>query len=231
MAYKRVDGRKPNETRPVEAKVGVIKNAKGSALFKIGTTTAYAAVYGPREIYPKFLADPKGGKLRCNYDMMPFSGQGERGRPGPNRRAKEISLITEKALSPVMDLTDFPNSVVDVFIELPQSDGGTRCAGICAASLALADAGFRMKDLPVAIACGMVEDTIIADLSYIEDSAEGGVDLPMTILPRTGQITHLQMDGVIKPAKLREAFALGRECAIRINKIMVDALKAKFKEE
>ncbi|MBU0472511.1 MAG: exosome complex exonuclease Rrp41, partial [Nanoarchaeota archaeon] len=48
MTYKkRVDGRKFDETRPIEAKAGVIKNADGSAFFRIGKTSAYAAVYGP----------------------------------------------------------------------------------------------------------------------------------------------------------------------------------------
>ena len=87
---KRFDGRKFDETRPIEAEAGVIKKADGSARFKIGNTVAYAAVYGPRELFPRNQHDPKKGKLRCNYSMMAFSGTGERIRPGPNRRAKEI---------------------------------------------------------------------------------------------------------------------------------------------
>ena len=152
MAYtKRVDGRKQKEIRPITAKAGVIKNADGSAYFKIGNTVAYAAVYGPRELHPKFMQDPSTGILRCNYNMMPFAGMGNRVKPGQNRRAKEISMVTEKALLPVVDLKEFPNAVVDVFIELPQTDAGSRCAGICAASIALAYAGIPMKDLVSAV--------------------------------------------------------------------------------
>ena len=93
MGYdKRQDGRSDKETRPVEAKTGVIARADGSAWFKIGKTAAYAAVYGPRELYPRFLQNPTSGILRCHYNMMPFSGSGERVRPGANRRAKEISI-------------------------------------------------------------------------------------------------------------------------------------------
>ena len=89
MSYEtRNDGRKLDELRPISAKVGVIKKADGSAYFKIGKTVAYAAVYGPRDLYPKFKQDPKRGILRCHYNMMPFSGTGERVRPGQNRRAK-----------------------------------------------------------------------------------------------------------------------------------------------
>ncbi len=84
----RLDGRKFDQMRPIEAKVGVIKNADGSAYFKIGGTAAYAAVYGPREMHPKFMQNPKSGVLRCSYNMMPFSGAGERVRPGGNRRSK-----------------------------------------------------------------------------------------------------------------------------------------------
>ena len=88
MAYpERLDKRKFDETRKVEAKVGVIKRADGSALFKIGKTHAYAAVYGPRELFPKFMQNPEGGILRVNYNMMPFSGHGDRVRPGSNRRS------------------------------------------------------------------------------------------------------------------------------------------------
>ena len=137
----RIDGRKDDELRPIEAKAGVIKRADGSAYFRIGNTWAYAAVYGPRDLHPKFLQDPKKGTLRCEYNMMAFSGMGDRVRPGPSRRSKEISMVTEKALLPAISLDEFPNTVVDVFIELPQTDAGSRCAGICAASIALADAG------------------------------------------------------------------------------------------
>ena len=120
MAYKeRIDKRKFEEPRKMEAKVGVIPNADGSAYFKIGNTWAYAAVYGPRNLHPKFMQDPSKGILRCNYNMLPFSGSGDRVRPGSSRRSKEISMVTEKSLLPVLDLRDYPNSVVDVFIELP----------------------------------------------------------------------------------------------------------------
>src|SRR3989338_3537402 len=167
MTYtKRVDGRKKDELRPMEAKSGVIPNADGSAYFRIGKTTAYAAVYGPRELYPKFKQNPKTGILRCFYNMMPFSGMGDRVRPGGNRRSKEISMVMEKALAPVIDLTEFPNTAVDVFVELPQTDAGSRCAAICAAAIALADAGITMSDIVSAIAVGRVDDKIVADLNY-----------------------------------------------------------------
>src|SRR3989338_7687386 len=102
MVYtKRLDGRKFNETRKIEAKVGVIPNADGSAMFKIGDTIAIAAVYGPRDLHPRFLQNPQKGVLRCIYDMCSFSVL-ERKRPGPNRRSMEISFVTENALLPIL---------------------------------------------------------------------------------------------------------------------------------
>lgn len=237
MSYKkRLDGRGFNEIRPMTAKVGVIKNAVGSAFFKIGHTSAYAAVYGPRELHPRFLQNPERGVLRCHYNMMPFAGPGERGRPGPNRRAKEISFVTEKALEPVMDLSDFPNTVVDVFIELPETDAGSRCAGIVAASMALADAGFAMKDLPCSIAAGRVADKIVIDLNGDEEHYEdednlGVADLALTILPNTGIVTHMQMDGKISEEQLAEAIENAKEAIKQIYEVQKNALKEKYTGE
>jgi len=231
MFTKRSDGRKFGEMRPMEAKVGVIKRADGSAMFKIGKTIAYAAVYGPRSLYPKFLQNKDRAVLRCNYNMIAFSGSGDRIRPGPNRRSKEISLITEKALFPSIDLKAYPGSVIDVFIELVQTDSGTRCAGICAAAMALADAGFVMKDLVSAIALGRVEDKIIVDATKEEeDYPDGMADVPVAMMPRKGEITLLQDDGFLTKEQLKEILELASKACKEINKIQREALKEKYKE-
>ena len=234
MEYKeRYDGRKHNETRPIEAKAGVLKNADGSAYFKIGDTIAYAAVYGPRDLHPKFLQNPKKGIIRVNYNMMAFAGPGERNRPGPNRRAKEISMVTAKSLEPVVDLDKYPNAVVDVFIELPQTDAGSRCAGICAASIALADAGIVMKDMVPAIAVGLVGDTPVVDLSYQEEQPEGmeAVDVPVAMIPSTGEVTLLQMDGIVSKDKLVEVIKMAKEACATIADTQREALRAKYTGE
>ncbi len=231
MAYKkRIEDRGFEETRPIEAKVGVIPKADGSAYFKIGKTWAYAAVYGPRNLYPRFLQDPQKGILRCNYNMMPFSGSGERVRPGGSRRSKEISLVTEKALLPVLDLNEYPNSVVDVFIELPQTEAGSRCAGICAASMALADAGLAMKDLVAAVSVGRVDDKLVVDLDYSEESyADGTVaDIPVAMMPNSGRISLLQMDGEISKEDLFKALELAKKACKKIYDAQKNALKNKY---
>jgi len=230
MTYsKRSDGRKFDEPRPMEAKVGVIPRADGSAMFKIGKTIAYAAVYGPRALHPTHLRNPEKGTLRCNYNMMSFSGSGDRVRPGPSRRSKEINLVTSKALLPVMDLKDYPNTVVDVFIELLQTDAGTRCAGITAASLALADAGLCMKDMVVGISVGKVGDKLVVDLSKEEEDYEGGAtDIPIAILPRSGKVSLLQLDGDITRDELKKSLDDLKKVASKIYEIQKKALKEKY---
>jgi len=228
MSYNRENGRKLDELRPISAKVGVIPNADGSAMFQIGNTKAYAAVYGPRELYPRFLQNPSKGILRVNYNMMPFAGHGDRVRPGPNRRSKEISLVAAKALAPVVDLSQFPNAVVDVFIELPQTDAGTRCAGICAASMALADAGLPMRDLVASMSMGYMDGSIVADIDAHEDCDLGATDIPVAFLPNSNKLTLMQMDGKISQPELKKLLDVGLQMCKKINAVQVKALKAKY---
>ncbi|MBL7054580.1 exosome complex exonuclease Rrp41 [Candidatus Woesearchaeota archaeon] len=234
MSYsKRADGRKFDEMRKIEAKAGVIPNADGSAFFKIGNTGAYAAVYGPRNLYPRFLQNPKKGILRCHYNMMPFSGKGNRVRPGGSRRSKEISLVTGKALLPVLNLDEYPNSVVDVFIELPETEAGSRCAGICAASMALADAGLLMKDLVSAVSVGRVDDRLVIDLDAVEESYEEGpvADIPIAMMTNSDKITLLQMDGLVKKEQLMEVLEMAKKACKEVYDIQKQALKDKYKVE
>ena len=230
MSYtKRADKRKFDEMRELDAKVGIIKRADGSAMFRMGDTIAIAAVYGPRELHPRFLQNPEKGILRCNYDMLSFSVP-ERKRPGPSRRSSEISLVTAKALLPVLDLAQFPNTVIDVFIEIIQANAGTRCAGICAAAMALADAGIPMKDLVVAVSVGKVGDKVVVDLCKEEEDYEGGsTDTPVAIMPRLNEITLLQLDGNVTRAELKEALDSAKKACEQIYKVQQKALKDKYK--
>lgn len=233
MAYiKRFDGRKFEDLRPMSAKVGVISRADGSAMFRIGHTCALAAVYGPRDLHPKFLQNPRTGILRCNYNMMPFSGHGERVRPGGGRRSKELSMVIEQALIPVLNLRDYPNAVVDVFIELPQTDAGTRCAAIVAASMALADAGLQMNELVSAVAVGQVGSQVVADLTYDEEAYEeepGTTDIPVAVLSNSGKVTLLQLDGEISKDNLKKALLLAKKVCAQISDLQRKALREKYK--
>ena len=230
MAYtKRLDGRKFDELRPMEAKAGVIPNADGSALVKAGKTTAYAAVYGPRELFPRFKQNPKTGIVRCHYGMMPFSGSGERIRPGNSRRSQEIAMVMEKSLNAMIDLSAFPNAVVDIYVDLPQTDAGTRCAAISAASIALADAGIPMKDMISSVAVGEVDGTVVADLSYDEEAYDAIVsDIPVAMTHNTKEITLLQMDGEISKENLMKALEMAKVGTETVYELQMKALKEKF---
>jgi len=228
MAYtKRFDGRKFDEPREITAKVGVVPNADGSAMFSFGKTIAIAAVYGPKELHPQHLQNPETGILRSNYQMMSFSVN-DRIRPGPNKRSTEISKITDWALNEAVMLGDFPNRVVDVHIMIPQADASTRCAGINAASMALAHAGVPMKDLVCSISIGKMDKQLVVDVDKEEEDyeeGEGATDVAVSYMGKSGKLTHIQLDGTINPKELKEATALGQKIAAEIYEIQKKALK------
>jgi len=190
---KREGNRKPGELRPVEIVVGVVPNADGSAMVRLGKTTAIAAVYGPRAVYPKWKQLSERGILNCVYSMVPFSTN-ERCRPGPSRRSREISKVTTDALAPAIFLEEYPKSVIDVYIDIIQAEAGTRTAGINAASVALADAGISMRGLVSSVAAGKIGKEYALDLEGKEEDASK-CDIPIAYMPREKKITLLQMDG------------------------------------
>ncbi len=224
--FERPDGRKFDETREVKAKVGVVPNADGSAMFSFGDTIAIAAVYGPRKMHPQHQQDPEKGTLRCNYNMLSFS-VAERIRPGPSRRSTEISKITEWALEPVLMIDNFPNNVIDVHINILQANASTRCAGINAAAMALAHAGIPMKGLVSSVSIGKLDKQLVVDLSKKEEDweeGEGATDIPITFT-HDGKITHIQLDGKISTKQLKEVIELARKATKEIYEIQKKALK------
>ena len=222
----RVDGRRPDEMRPIELKVGVLKQANGSASIRQGKTYIIAGVYGPRELHPRHLTLNDRAYLRVEYRMATFSVP-DRKRPAPSRREKEISMVIANALKPALFLEEFPKAVVDVFIQVIQADGGTRCAAINAASLALADAGIPMKSLVPAVAVGKAEGKLIVDLGDEEDKYGQG-DVPMAIMPQTEEITLLQQDGSFTREELLEAMQMGINSCKYLHELQKEALRRAY---
>lgn len=222
----RVDGRKLDELRPIELTVGSVDNADGSAYIEQGKNKIVAAVYGPRETHPRHLAQPDKAVLRCRYHMAPFSVE-ERKSPAPSRREMELSKVIREALEPSIFLEQYPRTSIDLFIEVLQADGGTRCASVTAASLALADAGIPMRDLIVACASGKVDGKIALDLNDTEDK-EGEADVPVSLMPNLDVITLLQMDGMLTPKEFEEALSLAIDGCNRIYALQKEALKTKY---
>ncbi len=230
MTYKkRYDGRKDDEPREIKIKVGVIPRADGSAEFSFGDTRAIAAVYGPRKLHPKHLENPEKGLLRCSYDLASFSVD-ERKKPGISRRSQEISHVIASAFNSVVNLDNFPNTVVDVIIEVFQADAGTRCAGINAASIALAHAGVPMNDLVTSVSVGKIGGNIVVDLTkkeedYEEDGEKMATDIPVAVLPREGKIALFQADGKISPEELKKALDMAYDSCLKIADMQKKALK------
>ncbi|WJI09037.1 exosome complex exonuclease Rrp41 [Methanobacterium sp. CWC-01] len=222
----RSDGRAYNELRPLKIEAGVLERADGSAYLEFGDNKVLAAVYGPREFHIRRFLKPNMAVLRCRYNMAPFSVE-DRKRPGPDRRSLEISKLTSEALSPAVFLEKFPRSSIDVFIEVLQAEGGTRCAGITAASVALADAGIPMRDMVAACAAGKANGQIVMDLSEWEDK-EGEADVPVAIMPRTGEITLLQMDGQLTKDEFEQALDLAKEGCMKISEEQKKAIKNRY---
>lgn len=198
----RTDGRTSDELREIRIQVGVVKNADGSAFIEFGSNKIIVAVYGPREVHPKHMALPDRCVLRCRYHMSPFSTD-TRKNPAPSRREVEISKVMREALEPALMLEDYPRAAIDVFVEVLQADGGSRCAGITAASVALADAGINMRDMVTACAAGKVDEKIVLDINDTEDK-EGGADMPVAYMPHLNQITLLQLDGILSIEQFNE---------------------------
>ena len=224
---KRSDGRTMDGFRPIKAKVGIIPSADGSVMFETGKTRAIAVVRGPRKLHPKHMENPEKGVLRVSYQMMSFSVW-DRIKPGASRRGQEISKVTEWALQEVVDLDAFPNSVVDVVIQIPQADAGTRVAGINAAAMALAQAGIPMREMVSAMAVGKVDKTIVVDVNYDEEhytEGECSTDIPMAFTSNTKKITLLQLDGRISTKEMAEAIEAGRTACEKILAIQTEALK------
>ncbi len=223
--FKRGDGRRIDELRPMAAKVGVIPNADGSAMFSFGDTIAIAAVYGPKKMHPQHSQDPKKGTLRYNYNMLSFSVN-DRIRPGPSRRSQEISKISQWALDPVVMIDDFPTNVVDVHVSILQANASTRCAGINAAALALAHAGIPMKCLVSSVSIGKLDKQLVVDVSKHEEDweeGEGATDIPFSFTA-DGKMTHVQLDGKIDSKQLKESAKMAREACKKIYEVQKQAL-------
>ncbi|OYT39809.1 MAG: exosome complex exonuclease Rrp41 [Desulfurococcales archaeon ex4484_58] len=222
----RRDGRRPDELRPIHIEVGVLKNADGSAIVEYGKTKVIAATYGPREIYPKHLVLPDRALIRCRYHMAPFSTS-EHKSPAPSRREIELSKVIREALESVVFTELFPRTTIDIFIEVLQADGGTRTAGLTAASLALADAGIPMRDLVAGVAVGKIDGVLVLDIDEIEDEY-GEADMPIGYAASIDEIVLLQLNGVLTPDEMKEAIKLAKKGAEQIYKLMKEALHRKY---
>ncbi len=220
----RLDGRQRDEMRPVDINIGVLSNADGSALVSYGKTKVIAAVYGPREPTWRYNVLPDRASLYVRYHMAPFSTE-ERKSPAPTRREIELSKVIRESLEPVVMTELFPRTAIEIYVEVLQSDGGTRTASITAASAALADAGIPMRALVGGVAIGKVDGVLVLDLNEVEDNF-GEADMPVAAAPDLGLITLFQLNGVMTLDELKE----GTDMALKAIERIVEKEKQALRE-
>ena len=223
---KRLDGRKPDDLRKIKIEAGVLHRAEGSCYLEWGGNKVLAAVYGPREAIPRHTQDPLKAVVKARYNMAAFSVE-DRKRPGPDRRSREISKVISEALEKIILTEKFPRASIDVNIEVLDAEAGTRCAGLTAAGVALADAGIPMKDIPVSCAAGKIEGQVVLDLGKEEDNL-GDADLPIAISPRTGEILLLQMDGHLTMEEFDKAMDMAVKGCYTISDLQKKAITDKY---
>ena len=151
----RIDGRRVDELRPIKITGRRAQTGRRFGVRRVGANKVMAAVYGPREVHPRHLQQNTKAVIQCKYNMAAFSVD-ERKRPGLDRRSQEISKVIAEAFESVVFAEEFPRTSIDIYIEVLQANAGTRCAGLVAASVALADAGIPMVDLLPAVAVGKI---------------------------------------------------------------------------
>ena len=221
----RSDKRADDECRPVKIELNVVKSALGSCYFEMGNTAVIAATYGPQEVRPKHLEKVNKGLITCNYNMLPFSVAGERKRPGYDRRSVEISKVVKEALEPAIFIEEYSKMGINIDMQILQADAGTRVVAINAASLALACAGIAMRDIVVAISAGKANGKILIDLTKEEEDAPDAIDVPMAIMPKTGNVTLLQMDGIATVDEMKKIVEKGILACDQIAELQRDAMK------
>eukprot|EP01087_Luapelamoeba_hula_P003614 TRINITY_DN1340_c0_g1_i1.p1 TRINITY_DN1340_c0_g1~~TRINITY_DN1340_c0_g1_i1.p1 ORF type:complete len:248 (+),score=34.00 TRINITY_DN1340_c0_g1_i1:131-874(+) len=220
----RLDGRRPEEMRKVTCQMGVLARADGSASFRQGNTIAIASVYGPHEITRRRNEIHDRAFVTCQYTMASFSTGDRKGKSKGDRRAMEISLVIRNTFEAAIMTKLYPRSQIDIHIQIIQADGGTRCAGINAATLALIDAGIPLKDFVISAAAGYISGTPILDLNYVEDSA-GGPDLPVAILPKSDKVVMCQMDSKLPIDMFEKVIKLAIEGCHMIYGVMCQEVK------
>ncbi|KAG1660225.1 hypothetical protein FOA52_005095 [Chlamydomonas sp. UWO 241] len=221
----RLDGRRPKELRRLAAQLDVLASADGSAIFEMGNTKVLASVFGPHEVMKRGERDDDKAILKCEYSMAAFS-TGERRRRGKSdRRSAEISLIIRGTLEQTVMTELMPRSQIDIYVQVLQADGGTRCCAINAALLALADAGVPLRDMVAACAAGYLDGEPLLDLNYMEDSG-GGPDLSLAMHTNADheKIVLMQMDSRLQADVFERVVELAQEGCRAVAGVMQAAL-------
>ncbi|MEO8602265.1 MAG: ribonuclease PH [bacterium] len=201
----RVDGRAPDELRPVAITTDFIRHAEGSVLIEVGQTRVICTAT-VEESVPPFLRDSGRGWVTAEYGMLPgcstsrIARESTRGRVGG--RTHEIQRLIGRSLRAVVDMRALGERTIWIDCDVIEADGGTRTASITGAYVALALATARLRargaitaeplrDSVAAVSVGVVGGEVLVDLCYKEDSA---ADVDMNLV-MTGQGLFVEVQG------------------------------------
>jgi ribonuclease PH len=223
--YRRSDGRRPDEMRPIRVKKGYLKHAEGSVLIEAGDTRIICAATIDNRV-PFFLHGKEQGWVTAEYSLLPRSTHTrttrEAARGKVSGRTQEIQRLIGRSLRAVVDLVALGERQILVDCDVIQADGGTRTLAITGAYIALYEAMKKLvknktleavpvSDFVAATSVGIVSDTVLLDLRYDEDSgAQVDFNVVMTGRGRFVEVqgtaegmvfTKAQMDRMLGLAK------------------------------
>ncbi|MBN2384818.1 ribonuclease PH [bacterium] len=198
----RTDGRNPDQMREVKISRNIQQYAAGSVLIEFGNSKVICAASIDNKV-PPFLRYSKSGWLTAEYSLLPGATpertirDSSRGRI--SGRSHEIQRLIGRSLRSVINLKALGERTIWIDCDVLQADGGTRTAAITGAWLAMFEAclnldrnehGFAVKDYLAAISVGLVDDQVLLDLDYAEDS-RASVDLNL-VLTGSSKIVEIQ---------------------------------------
>jgi ribonuclease PH len=219
---KRVDGRRPNQLRPVKIHPNYVKQPAGSALIEMGHTQVLCAA-SVEDGVPRWMREQgvKGGWITAEYSMLPYATAPRKPREVTRGRAEgrtqEIQRLVGRALRTVTDIEKLGDRTIWIDCDVLQADGGTRTASITGAYVAvmlamrkLQDAGV-LKECPVnscvaAVSVGLLDGVPLLDLCYEED-AKAAVDMNV-VMTDAGQFVEVQGTGEDAPFTQRQMGAM-----------------------
>ena len=210
MTIARSGGRRPDALRPLRFTRGFTKHAEGSVLVEMGETRVLCTV-SVEEGVPPFMKGRGEGWLTAEYGMLPRAthtrGRREASDGKQSGRTHEIQRLIGRSLRAVTDLAALGERTLKIDCDVLQADGGTRCASITGACVAVADAlawcrarglvaGDAMRDFVAAVSVGIVGGVPVLDLDYAEDS---GCDTDMNVV-MTGSGGFVELQGTAEGA-------------------------------
>jgi ribonuclease PH len=202
MTYTRSDGRALDQIRNTKITPNISPYAEGSALIEVGGTKVICTASVEDKV-PMFLRNKGVGWVTAEYAMLPraTNTRTQRETQRPSGRTQEIQRLIGRSLRAIVDMKLLGERQIYIDCDVIQADGGTRCASITGGYVALALACRKLmknniiKTSPIvsevaAVSVGIIEQTPILDLAYVEDS-EADVDMNI-VCTGTGRFIELQ---------------------------------------